>query len=178
MVRAGTRPAGGANISASVPFARVLCSDLARSVETARHGRPHFRGDHRIDLEILPELREIDLGDWECRAMADVRRDFPDQFEARGRDMAGFRPPGGESFRDLSERVIPVIETLAREVHGNVLLAGHAGVNRVILCHVLGLPLAGLFRLGQDHGCLNVISWGASGPVLRLLNLPPDGDLF
>jgi len=33
----------------------------------------------------------------------------------------------------------------------------HAGVNRVILCSLLGMPLAHIFRLGQDPGRLNII---------------------
>lgn len=157
-------------------FARVLCSDLSRSMETARIVTA---GDPKP--EAMPALAEIDLGDWDGRAIADVRREFPDLFDARGRDMAGFRPPGGESFEDVRERVAPVIEALIRDSDDgqghDVLLAGHAGVNRVVLCHVLGLPLGRLFHLGQDHGCLNVIRWGAAGPVLRCLNLSPENTL-
>jgi broad specificity phosphatase PhoE len=53
---------------------------------------------------------------------------------------------------------------------GVVAIAGHAGVNRVILCDVLGMPLANLFRIAQRPGCVNVIESGRNGPVARLVN--------
>ena len=37
------------------------------------------------------------------------------------------------------------------------MIVAHAGVNRVILCRVLGMDLANLFRLGQDYGSLNLL---------------------
>jgi probable phosphoglycerate mutase len=59
--------------------------------------------------------------------------------------------------------VVPAFERLAGETDSDLLMVGHAGVNRVILCHLLGMPLANLFRLGQDPGCLNVIEKGPEG---------------
>jgi len=89
--------------------------------------------------------------------MAAIRHDFPDEWKKRGERIDTFRPPGGESFHHLSDRVAPVIINLATEIIGHILIVGHAGVNRVILCHVLGMPLKNLFRLGQDFGALNLI---------------------
>lgn len=152
-------------------FARCLCSPLARSLDTAR-----MVCGHAPEPEAWSALAEIDLGRWEGLAMDDVRRDHPDLYEDRGRDLAGFRPPGGESFSDLRDRVVPVVESLLRDcgrADQDVLLAGHAGVNRVILCHALGMPLQNLFALGQDHACLSVVRFGPRGPRLERLNLPP-----
>jgi broad specificity phosphatase PhoE len=53
---------------------------------------------------------------------------------------------------------------------GVVAVAGHAGVNRVILCDALGMPLANLFRIAQRPGCVNVIEPGRDGPIVRLLD--------
>ncbi|MBI5896369.1 MAG: histidine phosphatase family protein, partial [Desulfobacterales bacterium] len=77
--------------------------------------------------------------------------------ERRGRDLEGYRPPGGESFGDLRSRVVPAFERIIAQATANILIVGHAGVNRVILCHLLGMPLAHLFRLGQDYAGLNII---------------------
>jgi hypothetical protein len=46
----------------------------------------------------------------------------------------------------------------------------HAGVNRVILCEALSLSLEHLFRLDQNHGCLNIIDYFADFTVVRLIN--------
>lgn len=39
----------------------------------------------------------------------------------------------------------------------NSKMTQHTGVNRMILCHVLGMPPENLFRIKQDYACLNKI---------------------
>ncbi|MGO9483329.1 MAG: alpha-ribazole phosphatase [Rhodomicrobium sp.] len=144
----------------------IYCSDLVRSRRTAE-----LLADGRaIPLDIKPELREINLGAWEGLSRRDVAEDQPDEYERRGRDIENFRPPGGESFADLAMRVLKFWESLAAEnAETTIAIAAHAGVNRVILCHVLGMPLRNLFRLAQPPGCLNVIHWKRDGPTVHLL---------
>ena len=155
-------------VLADVPFQVVACSDLARCRETAEillEGR-------NLPLQVLPGLREINLGAWDGLSKAEVQARFPGQFQARGADMAGFRPAGGESFQDLQERAWAALEPLLAGP-GPVLVVGHAGVNRALLCKALGLPLQNLFRLGQDPGCRNILEWGPQGARLVLLNERP-----
>jgi len=156
-----------------VPLLRIFSSDLSRSHETAciiAEGRSE-------PVQPLARLREINLGGWDGRPMDEVRLISPFEYEKRGADMVYYRPPGGECFADVAARVIPLFEELIRGVQGNVLIVGHAGVNKIILCHILGMPLANLFRMRQDYGCLNVIDCGREGIRLRGMNIghPPLG---
>ncbi|GBC59421.1 alpha-ribazole phosphatase [Desulfonema ishimotonii] len=149
---------------ASVEFAGIFCSDLTRTRESARI-LAEGRG---ADVRAVPELREIDLGEWDGLPMSEVRARFPDAWQERGENLAGYRPPGGESFADVQARAVPAFERIAARTDGNLLIVAHAGVNRVILCHILGMPLSRLFRLGQDYACLNTIvrrkgSWVVAG---------------
>jgi alpha-ribazole phosphatase len=134
-------------------FEAIYACDLKRSKETAEI----LAAGRQIPVRLQPGLREIDLGQWEGRTIASVRSCFPDEFQGRGLDFAHYRPPGGESFTDLRDRVVPTFECIVRETRENVLIVGHAGVNRMILCYVLGLPVGHLFRIAQDYGCLNMI---------------------
>ncbi|MDA8137201.1 MAG: histidine phosphatase family protein [Desulfobacteraceae bacterium] len=144
----------------------VFCSDLRRSRQTAELVAVNCP----LQIHALPELREIHLGAWEGRTFEEVRREDPQGFEQRGQDPVGFRPPGGESFGDLGQRVVPIFQQILSDTSGNILIVGHAGVNRVLLCHVLGLPLAHLFRLEQNYAALNVITVEPIGFRLQALN--------
>lgn len=148
----------------------ILCSDLSRSRRSAEilaEGRD-------IAIDVRPCLREIDMGDWEGLAQADLARREPEAWAARGADIATHRPPGGESFADLRARVAPLLDELSDpDDRRHIVLAGHAGVNRVILCSLLGMALGNLFRLSQDHGCLSLIEWHSGRPVVRLLGATP-----
>ena len=147
----------------------IYCSDLSRSRRTAEL----LTCGPDIPIHVRPALREIDLGDWQGLSRREVAVRQPDAYAARGRDIVNFRPPGGESFADLALRVLPcwrdVVEDSAAEV---IAIAGHAGVNRVILCHLLGTPLANLFRIAQRPACVDIVEWRKNEPVVSLI----DGD--
>jgi probable phosphoglycerate mutase len=153
----------------AIPFLAAYSSDLLRSRETLRiitEGRA-------IVSTSLPELREISVGLWDGLAMEDVRKKLPGEYKKRGADPAGYRPPEGESFADLNDRIIPLFKSMVQDREGTILVVGHAGVNRVLLCHLLGMPLGNLFRLGQDYGCLNIL-FGEKGVFsVRSMNVLP-----
>jgi alpha-ribazole phosphatase len=158
-----------------VPLSAVFCSDLKRCVETAQIiAKP--RG-----ISCIPrcELREIALGQWEGLTFDEVRRRCPEEFHARGLDIVHFRPPDGESFLDCTFRVIPAFYETLTSSRGNILIVGHAGVNRIILSQTLGRSLEHLFEIEQAYGCLNVIAHRHSALEVKLLNgSPSDLDLF
>jgi probable phosphoglycerate mutase len=152
---------------AAIPIHRVISSDLSRSLETAAiiaEGRS-------APVQPLSKLREINLGGWDGLTFDEVRRFFPTEYQKRGTDLVSFRTPGGECFTDVAARVVPLFEQIVSSTTGNVLIVGHAGVNRAILCHILGMPLSNLFRIGQDYACLNVIDCNKGGMTVRGVNM-------
>lgn len=52
----------------------------------------------------------------------------------------------------------------------NIVIVAHGGVNRIILCHLLGIPLENIFRIEQDFGAVNIIEFHEKYPVIKLLN--------
>lgn len=45
----------------------------------------------------------------------------------------------------------------------------HGGVNRVILSHLLEVPIKRIFRMKQDYAALNIIQYYGDEPVVELL---------
>lgn len=179
---------------AGLALRHVYSSDLSRSVDTAQIclnsamecALSGVAGGLAPCPEALrlPELREICLGDWQGLDKEQVEARFPGQLERRGADLAGCRPPGGESFTDLSARVLPALDRLARSALDDgsrlALVVAHGGVNRAILCAALGLPLSQALRLPQDYACLNILIWRPDGLIwrpeglaVRAVNLAP-----
>ncbi|MHC1698609.1 MAG: histidine phosphatase family protein [Geobacteraceae bacterium] len=153
----------------AIPLLAAYSSDLIRSSETVRiitEGRT-------IVPTSLPGLREISVGLWEGLPIEEVRKKHPGEYGKRGADPAGHRPPEGESFAELQERIIPLFKSIVQDSEGAILVVGHAGVNRILLCHLLGMPLRNLFRLGQDYGCLNVLVGEKGTFSVRSMNVLP-----
>jgi len=155
-----------------VNFARVISSDLRRSLNTARI----IAAAYASSIEMFQAFREISLGDWEGCTFREIEQRFPAEYAARGREMENWRPPGGESFADCRVRVMDVLREILDSAEGNILLVAHAGVNRLILCDALGVPVPRLHNIPQEYGCLNIIEFSATRASVRLLNfIPPTG---
>jgi alpha-ribazole phosphatase len=156
-----------------VNFSQIWSSDLKRAVETADIIADRRRPIIRKALE----LREINMGEWDGMPMADIREQFPECWEARGNDFAEFRPPGAETFIELQHRVMTFIQSITFHSTGNILIITHAGVIRVLLCHVLRKPLSHLFQLHLDYGGLTLIKEINGRLQVMKINQLPDTPL-
>lgn len=146
----------------------IYSSDLKRSATGARLIARH----HDVPLYFLPELREMDFGDWEGLTLSEIRRNFPEELQKREKDLINYKAPGeGESIADLSDRIETVFERIRAEQEGNdIVIAAHGAVNRVILCKALGLDLGRMFNFHQGYGCLNIIDYFPESTLVRLIS--------
>lgn len=147
----------------------IHSSDLSRCMDTAQIIGKALE----IPVTATPAFREIHLGQWEGIGFDEIKASQPERFHARGRRIADFRPPDGESFEDLAARAWPELDALSTQRTGPILIVTHAGVIRVILCRILGMPLANLFRIAIDPGGLVIIGEHAGQYQLRTMNRPP-----
>jgi probable phosphoglycerate mutase len=144
----------------------IHCSDLMRSRQTAEIITTKLS----VNVAAHAELREVSLGDWEGLLRREVAERWADEFAARGRDMDSYRPPGGESFADCLARAWPLWKSITNTDAEAIAIVAHAGVNRLLLCRLLGMPVQNMFRLGQDYGCVNVVEVERRNIRVRLIN--------
>ncbi len=52
----------------------------------------------------------------------------------------------------------------------NIAIVSHGGINRIVLCHLLGTPLENIFRIEQDFAAVNIIEFYDEYPVVKLIN--------
>lgn len=149
-------------------IAQVHSSDLQRSRDTAAIVATALGAG--TPTQAHAALREVHLGEWEGLLRRDVALRWADAFAERGRDIDGYRPPGGESFADCLARAWPLWKTITHATVPALAVVAHAGVNRLLLCRLLGMPVQHMFRLGQDYGCVNVIELDRRNVRVRLLN--------
>jgi broad specificity phosphatase PhoE len=115
----------------------VYTSDLRRARETAAIVA------ERLGIEAVarPELREIDVGDWQGLTWEEIDQRHP---EGRRRwDAEGHGWEGGETHEELGERVVGALrEIVAAHPRGRVLVVGHGGTIRSVRAHVEGRSVA------------------------------------
>lgn len=158
---------------AEVPFSYAVASPLQRARDTAMAILAVNRGTPAPILAIDPDLIEISHGAWEGALASDVERDSPEMLHAwrhrPSRDQAA--GPGAESLADVGARAARAIAAACLAAgDGNILVAAHDAVNRVILCDALGLSYQHVWQFDQAPATLNVLRRTAGGQwiVVRL----------
>ncbi len=136
-----------------ISMEKAYTSPLTRCIQTSGI----ILRDRGIEAVQAEAFKEINMGEWEYMPFDHIKSRFPEQYEKRGQYMDSFIPPGGESFIQLRERVMPVFERIVDSVGGNILIVAHAGVNRVILSGLLEFPPGDIFKLPQPYGCVNIL---------------------
>lgn len=145
---------------------RVLSSPLSRCLQTA--------AALGLDADVDPRLIEMDWGDFQGHTIEALRRRGGAAFrteESRGLD---FRPPGGESPRDVQARLAPLLAELAAQARPTLAVT-HRGVIRAIYARAAGWNMTGRppHRL-ELYGMLQVFRLAApdGAPTIEALNLP------
>ena len=158
--------ATGARLSA------VYCSDLVRALKSAEIIASPFG----VSPVRVLQLRERNFGRWEGMSFAEIREQFPAEFDAWANDPVRYSPLEGESTEEVRARVMPVFSALVTKHAGEAIaVVSHGGVTRVILCEVLGIPLRNIFRIEQNFGCLNRVEYYDDMPVVKALNCTVEG---
>ncbi|GAA3920743.1 histidine phosphatase family protein [Luteimonas lutimaris] len=135
---------------------RAVASPLSRARRTAALALGEARAGM---LALDPGLMEIAHGTWEGLLAADIHERDPARLAAWRDAPHEVLMPEGESLQHVVDRAWPA---LARAVDGlgvddTVLIVAHDAVNRVLLCRVLGIPLARLWTFRQAPTTLNLL---------------------
>ena len=149
------------------PVRAVYSSDLKRTVIGARM----IADKHNLKAVQKKYLREKDFGRWEGLAYDQVAERYPDEWQAWLADPVISRQAGGETFIEVEKRVIPEMEKIISCHRGEeIVVLAHGGVNRIVLCHALGLDLRYIFRIEQGYAAINIIDFFEDTAYVKLMN--------
>jgi len=127
--------ANGKLLQALGSIDRLWASPSGRTTETAMI----INSFTQVDIQFADELLERDCGVWSGLTIAQIEEQFGDDWQARKREPFHFRPPDGENYPDMLQRVQTFLDDLfAFEVNA-VALITHGVMSKVILAHLLGL---------------------------------------
>lgn len=138
---------------ADLPVKAVYASPLERAVETAEP----IASLHNLQVETLPELLEIDFGQWEGKSLSRLKHGR--LWKIVQGSPAEFRFPDGESFVEAQQRVAEVLTFLSKK-HSEkdlVVCAAHSDVIRLAVAHFLGLPLDHFQRIRISPASVTVL---------------------
>ncbi len=134
----------------------IYASDLKRAYQTAKATAD------KLGMEIVKEtgLREIFAGEWEGYPFNQLISDFKEDYDMWLTDIGNAICTGGESVKELKERVMRTLQQIAEKNPGKtVVIATHATPVRVAQC----------IAQGKELKELNEIPWASNASVTELI---------
>lgn len=159
---------------------RAVASPLSRARTTAALALGE-RGDL---LTTDAGLMEIGHGEWEGLLASEIHERDPERLKAWREAPETVQMPGegGESLQQVFDRAWPALVRAAEGLgpEDTLLVVAHDAVNRVILCHLLGIPFRRLWTFRQAPTTLNLLEGGSVDTldVVRLNDCGHHTDLF
>lgn len=147
------------------PDAPVISSDLSRAIATADALGPRPRLAHD------PALREMHFGAWEQRTFAEIEAEAPDHIRAFWETPGDVRPPGGESWNDLSTRILDALNRL-QGVAADLIVVAHFGPILAALQHAEGVSPEAAFAHRIDNLSVTSLTFGPPGKVFAINHCP------
>jgi alpha-ribazole phosphatase len=149
-------------------FAAAYSSDLVRANETAKT----IAAPHGLEVRVVTGLKEISFGAWEGmthdsligEAAEEANRFF-------SQPLPEAKSPGGESFRQLQERMQTSLEEIVSAHPGeDVLVVSHGAAIRSAICAALDIPLSQVWNIRQDNTALNILEYHGERTVVARIN--------
>ncbi len=146
----------------------IYTSALSRARESGRI----IAGPHNLDIICDSSLNELHFGRWQGMSFNEIAEKFPDNLSLWLEDPENHPPLGGEPLLQAQKRIMGKFrEIVDGHKGGSVAIVAHGGALRIILCALLSVKLSNMFRVAQDHGCINTVDiYDDSNPVVTLVN--------
>ena len=145
----------------------IYSSDLER----VRYMAEAINGYHSLKINILPQLREIDFGDWEGKTYDEIRREWdslPDEWK---KEPPKIKIPRGESINELAKRVRAVVERIINNhPDQKVVITTHGGPIRIILMDALDLRLDDWWKMITSNGAISIVEYQSNKAKVLLRN--------
>ncbi len=159
-----------ANLSIDVAYA----SPLVRAQHTAQIVlSENFQPP---TLNTTEGLLEIDLAEWESMITKDIKEQFSEKYHLWQNEPEKFQLGDRYPILDLFEQAKALwAEILPKHEGKTILLVGHSGINRTLICTAIGIPISLYHNINQVNCAISVLNFqGASisdGVQLESLNL-------
>ena len=139
---------------AKFPIATIYTSPLKRTMNTARI----LAEPHKLELNVLDDLTEIGLGDWQGLHRDEISQKWPEIWRQSRIDPSAVTFPHGENFQQLTERAIRAFNRIvADNTNRHTLAVTHDAVIRVLAAHVLGTSNSIYRHMEINNASLSVI---------------------
>lgn len=145
-------------------IAAVYSSDLTRCVETAGI----ISGGTKP--EASPLIREMNFGIFEALTEKEAKALHPEEFNLWMKESGSYKVPGGESYLEMSERVLSFFSKLVAEDIEKAAVVSHSGCIRAVLSFYILGSVDDSWRFFIDNCTITRLCFSGKYAYLKSLN--------
>ncbi len=138
-------------------WSKIFSSPLKRTVYPASILSKKLE----IPLIQLDEIKEINFGKWAGKPIKELSKD--PLFWKRYSDPENIAPPGGETLKNLRNRIKIFLKRIKTQEKGNILVFTHSGVIRAIFCEMFNLSASLYFSLNLNYSSVSIFNLFSDG---------------
>ncbi|SFA49283.1 phosphoglycerate mutase [Anoxybacillus pushchinoensis] len=145
----------------AIPFVAAYCSPSDRTKETAQI----VLEQRDIPLYFDERLREIHLGWWEGKTIAEIAQTDERNHYHFYHEPNAYHPSVGETFLDVQQRAVAAIHHIAENHReGHILVVTHGMVIRTLLVYWKQQTIAQLWENSRVYGTsVTIVSFDGKG---------------
>lgn len=148
-------------------ISRIFCSDLMRAAKTAEI----IAQEIGACVEIMPGLREMDLGCWEGLTAQEISRRYEHDYKLWRTDPSKAVIYGAETLDAFKERISNCIKAILSQYFGNnILVVSHALALKILVLELLNMDIKYFNSIRMDNASITAVDIREKGNVLVLLN--------
>lgn len=135
----------------------IYSSDLSRAYHTVKPVADTLG----LPITTSEGLRELYIGEWEGRSIAEVRQTQPEELAFYRMRIPESCTPGGETRKQLRERITRTMAEIAAENDGKTILIGsHGGAIRSLCCAWQGYAIEEIDQVPDlGNASITVVSY-------------------
>ena len=112
----------------------------------------------------------MNFGEWEGLTFEEIKTRYSLESSRWMENWSHEAVPGGESFLEMSKRVIHEVEKIRNDHNGNVAIVSHGGCIRTILSNYIIGSLDDCWKFYIDQGTITRLSFNNNYTYLKSLN--------
>ena len=155
----------------------AVSSPMLRPKETAEIALQYHPN---VTLDLKEALREINHGLWEGKLESEIKQEYADLLHQWQTAPETVQMPEGENLQQVWDRAVACWDAIVESAElsdtelKTGLIVAHDAINKVILCHVLGLSPASIWSIKQGNGAVTVVDYPhglKKAPILQAMNI-------
>lgn len=142
------------------PWDVIVSSSLSRCLAFAEE----LSEASKLPLEVDDRLKEIGFGEWQGKTREEITQYDPGVLQRFYRDPTTYRPDGAEGLAEFKHRIVAAVNDILNRHSGkHVLVVCHAGTIRMVIGHILDIPLSNLFRIKVANAGITRVEYAEQG---------------